>query len=137
MPIKKREKPAPPPVIKPSPKQKWRNSIDDLAIGLQQDAHAVFKRISREINVSYHGVADMNYVALCLMERVTCNLFTLQMNYPDKVSYRAAMTWENREAKPKHGYIFPMVSAVIVSPSMALSVMLAYLEICKQAGKLV
>ena len=91
------------------------------------------------INAIYRSNKDMKPVELRheqLLPRFDSTITTLQMNYPDHVSYRVQLTWSDRKAKPRYGHLFPSMTVVKTSRYLWLSVTLAYLELCKRANKL-
>lgn len=127
-----------PPVKPLSAKAKFGRVIDDLYNRLQADGKAfdAFSELSDHVNVSFRG--DMQYVALCLMERCSTTLSTLQMNYDaDCVSFMCNMQYEDKAQKPVNGWYRAPKIAVITSPSLALAVTLAYLQVCKQIGRFI
>jgi len=123
--------------IKPKPKSKHVRLCEDLYNRLQQPgkAYDAFEEIADLTNMSMQDARDMVIMALDLASRCTTTVNTLQVNYPDHVSYRVRMTYEDRSKKPKHGFLFPSVVVVKTSPSLALSVMLAYIELSKNLGR--
>jgi hypothetical protein len=70
-----------------------------------------------------------------LLARFDAKVETLQINYPSHVSFRVTLGWTNDDAKPVYGYYKPKLYTVIVSPHLIRSVTLAYLALCKQAGR--
>lgn len=95
------------------------------------------KGLATLVNVSWPKDMPELHLALVLMERVSARLETLQLNYPDHVSYRCVMEYTDRTKEPELGYLFPVKTVVTTSPSMALSVMLAYIQLCKQTGRFI
>jgi len=60
---------------------------------------------------------------------------TLQLNYPEHVSFRVQLAYTDRSKKPTYGYHYPKLFVVKTSHSLTDAAILAYLEICKHAGE--
>ena len=125
--------------IKPPPKRLHHSRCDDLYNRLQQPggAYDAGKELAKIVNISYNDPMHMLHLAMHIMERFDCRLETLQMNYPDCVSFRCCLSYTDRTKKPIHGHLYPVKTVVKTSPSMVLSVTLAYIELCKHVGRFI
>ena len=72
-----------------------------------------------------------------VMRLTDCEVTTLQINYPEQWSFRCHMAYTDRDAKPRHGRIYPRKAVVKTSTRLLHSVMLAYIELCKHCGKFI
>lgn len=105
----------------------------DLYNRLQQDDDDSIRYVMNQltpVEMSAHLTVQS------LMAKCTTEVATLQMNgnFGGGCTFRVSMVYEDRNSKPKHGYLYRKVSAVKSSPVLIISVMLAYIEIAKQAG---
>lgn len=123
--------------IAKSPLEKFRNEM-----------RALRERLVRYDNTAYDELADMvklpgakrEYVhALVekLMLRVTCEVHTLQMNDPYNRGYRVQMQYEDREAEPLYGWMYPKVHSGFISQSFVQAVIIAYVDLCHNLGRII
>jgi len=145
MPIKKRTvkklnppapfKPLPPPAVR----KHWKK-CDDLYNRLQQKtlggSASAAKDIAKLVNCSFDEnlAFSYDYLATSIMERVDCTVNTLQINFPDLVTFRVFMTYTDRDKKPLNGGQHPRMNVVSCSTSLSHAVMLAYTQLSKQTG---
>lgn len=143
MPIKRKPKPPPKRRVKPNPAQirlrLHRDLCDDLCNRLQAEGQFLktAKGLATVANLSWPKDMPEFHMAVELMQRATTRLETLQLNHPDNVSFRCVMEYTDRTKEPELGYLFPVKAVVTTSPSMVLSVILAYVNLCKQIGRFI
>lgn len=127
--IKRRVKPGRKLKIKRRPKlSEWQLLYNRLQ---EDDDFDVYGVVSKHVG----GDIELFDTLEMLCAKFTSKIETLQMNYPDHVSFRVYLEWKNTDAKPKHGYLYPRLCVVKTSPHLIRSATLAYLEICHYAGR--
>jgi len=144
MPIKKRTLPKRPPKkfvpLLPPAVRRHHKACDSLYNRLQQKTLGGVMSASKEIAGLINCSFDENlafsyeYLASCIMERVDCTVTTLQINFPDQVTYRCVMSYTDRKKEPKYGYQYPRMTVVSCSTSLSHSVTIAYAALSKQTG---
>lgn len=108
---------------------------DDLCNRLQQSFTETLPDLAAATNLSLPKRDSVHHLTTCLMERVTCRLETLQLNYVHgTISWRCFMEHTDYDKKPEHGYLFPSKVSSFTSPSMSLAVIICYIRLCKQVG---
>lgn len=118
--------------VKPSP---FQRKLTRLYNRLQDGDTDAILEVSERAGIAYNTTEEAQ--AIALMRRFDTKIETLQLNYRDDcVSYRVTMRWTDYEAKPHLGYLHPAMTVVSTSPSMSLSVILSYVQLCKRAGKM-
>lgn len=124
--------------IKPKPKSKHERLCTELYNRLQADdsdnpvLHAI-ELIADRTGINH--ASDYHFIE-SILARTSTELVTLQMNYPDHVSYRVHMKWADYAGKRVYGNP-PTKAVVISSPRLIRAVIIAYVLLSKKAGKFV
>ncbi len=110
-----------------------RRECDELLelLETKQDEH-VLEAMATIVGYDVDGLTFMEQVS----KRFDCQITTLQVN-AERSAYQTVLTYTDRESKPKHGHLYPRLSVVKTSPRMIQSLMLCYIELCKNLGRFV
>lgn len=144
MSIKKRRLKAKPSQPKKKPKlvnpakRKHQKRCDDLynrlQAGYDDPIYWAMQEVSHELKLKIDVTIGTERLIEEIIKRCDCEVQTLQMNYPDHVSYRVSLSYTDKTKKPKHGYLYPTKYVVKTSHRLALAVTLSYVELCKHTG---
>ena len=93
------------------------------------------KELALAVNIYLPKEMPEWHLSTELMSRVTTRLETLQINYPDNVSFRCHMEFRDYTKPPVQGYLFPSKVSSFTSPSMSLSVIICYIRLCSYVGR--
>jgi hypothetical protein len=119
-------------VIKPKPRTKHQKLCDRLLQSIAADEAA----IEELHNVLYDDEFEATFfTADRIFRRFNTTVTTLQLNFPEFVTYRVHMTYEMRHLKATDGWYYPRQDAVISSSSLAQAATLAYIQISKRIGE--
>lgn len=120
--------------IKPKPVSKNRARISDLYNRLQQPD----KRAAAILELLAHFRAPSEYMLMCkIMQRTSTEIKTRQINgeRPELV-FQIDMRYEDRTKQPLYGHYYQPVYVLKSWNSLSDGVILSYLQLCKQIGRL-
>lgn len=119
--------------VRPKPKRKsskWQDLCNRLQAGPATRREALSDLLSR------FRASDEYALAFKMMRRTSTTITTHQLNAdrPEFV-YLINMTYEDREAEPLHGCIYPSQSVIKSWNSMIDGVIFSYLHLCHKFGR--
>lgn len=126
-------------VVKPRPQKRLTEEQIDIATRLAAaiDCTEPMHAASLLLHVAQQfGNAPKTVTHEYLLMRGSWTIKTLQLNNDaGHQSFQAHCTYEDRDAEPLYGAVYPTKYAIICKPSLADAVIIAYLTVCKQLGR--